>query len=633
MPIDPLFSHLNGSTPRLEKKLASLDIFKRTHKNDNVDEYTVNGMVGLGSGEKYERSKLFYLDLPLSFDQVMEGRYISSSAPLLYLPTEILWLIAQHVDSSDLANLALVNRDCRQLARSRQFKFITLDYSMRSFHLLFLLHKELGQRASNTWGGFTPEPSIGVCIRGIRVATNPYNISSLHRVTKPRWFETHPSDQRLLCCMARVYHGLYLGLLEDILSDRKVLPHLKYFHWTDNTCLTEHFCRALTQSNIENLIMANPWAGMNVPIVPPSVPGVADWPLKNLHITFTVDHWAEPAINSSRLCASILRQCAPTLESLVWGSGTFRDVDAQSFGTDPGNIPRFINLRRLVLRNHLAFQDTQTLNALLQAPIRHLASSTEDPYTKVKAECFGNRGKIPTLESFIWTQKSNWTPGSRNYQVEEWSLDFLRSNNQLQRLSVPYPISVDFGENQLLPVLSESFRYLTTLNLNFREHIPASTLTMISSLGSLENLQIRASTSTYVYSGWHANHDDLRTYLAPLQRLKKFSVLRDIYDGVDTVFEPSPGEGPGSIEYMPRPWSHDGKSDSNHLRWMQEEADKYAVNFPRLEWLYIGQWQFGIASTEEPGGVTSTRSAYQLADYRQVCSHTRNKIFGDEYYW
>ncbi|KAF8855125.1 hypothetical protein BDZ45DRAFT_805226 [Acephala macrosclerotiorum] len=55
--------------------------------------------------------------LPLSFDRIIEGRRSYSDAPLFQFPFEILAEIIRHIDSTSLGNPALVNRDCRQLAR------------------------------------------------------------------------------------------------------------------------------------------------------------------------------------------------------------------------------------------------------------------------------------------------------------------------------------------------------------------------------------------------------------------------------------------------------------------------------------------------------------------------------------
>ncbi|KAK5656034.1 hypothetical protein OQA88_5173 [Cercophora sp. LCS_1] len=67
---------------------------------------------------------------PIQLSKVMEGRPIASSSHLLKLPSTILSDIVQCLedDSRTLASLALVNTDCRQLARTCQFKNFTVIF-------------------------------------------------------------------------------------------------------------------------------------------------------------------------------------------------------------------------------------------------------------------------------------------------------------------------------------------------------------------------------------------------------------------------------------------------------------------------------------------------------------------------
>ena len=72
-----------------------------------------------------------------------------SQSRLLSLPTEILaeiveWLV---LDSSALASLALVNIECRQLARSAQFASVDFDYSPAAHGLVNVLAVEAVDRA------------------------------------------------------------------------------------------------------------------------------------------------------------------------------------------------------------------------------------------------------------------------------------------------------------------------------------------------------------------------------------------------------------------------------------------------------------------------------------------------------
>jgi hypothetical protein len=69
---------------------------------------------------------------PLSFDRINEGQPFSTNFLLSRLPLELVWHVIKLVNDGDLGSLALVDRDCRQLARSHQFATIKLDYHVHA---------------------------------------------------------------------------------------------------------------------------------------------------------------------------------------------------------------------------------------------------------------------------------------------------------------------------------------------------------------------------------------------------------------------------------------------------------------------------------------------------------------------
>ena len=98
------------------------------------------------SGTKDDFGKEIHDLCPLSFDRINEGQPFSSDFLLSRLPIELTWHIVKQVAKEDLRNLALVNRDCRQLARSRQFATVELDDSDRAISTLDTLVKEYEER-------------------------------------------------------------------------------------------------------------------------------------------------------------------------------------------------------------------------------------------------------------------------------------------------------------------------------------------------------------------------------------------------------------------------------------------------------------------------------------------------------
>lgn len=96
---------------------------------------------------------------PMLFDRINEGQPFSADFFLSRLPFELVWNIIKLVDGEDLGALAVVNRDCLQLARSRQFTTITLDHSDSAVGILDILADECEQRSKNA--SRTRTPSVG----------------------------------------------------------------------------------------------------------------------------------------------------------------------------------------------------------------------------------------------------------------------------------------------------------------------------------------------------------------------------------------------------------------------------------------------------------------------------------------
>ena len=128
-------------------------------------------MMPMFSGTKDSFGREVVPALPLYFDRVSEGRAPVSASKLLTLPLHVLALVVQTVPKASLAALALVNSDCRQLARSRQFTSILLDYSDQTLEIIGKLQEEAAERSNN--GGLTRKPALGPCIRRLTVATHP----------------------------------------------------------------------------------------------------------------------------------------------------------------------------------------------------------------------------------------------------------------------------------------------------------------------------------------------------------------------------------------------------------------------------------------------------------------------------
>ena len=239
----------------------------------------------------------------------------------------------------------------------------------------------------------------------------------------------------------QTYFDVYLECIESILSDGISLPHLELLDWEDKIVLPRSFFNALACSNIQLLKLFRVSVEEEFTIVPSGALGTRGWPLRSLHLEVLPSTHQRGEISTSPLCNSILRLCAPTLESLTWASLT--GADPQSFVTDPLGPPRFARLRSLKLFN-VKLLDSSPLEALLQDSLLALEIS---PGLKSIALNFFQKGQsISSLKTLIWSSPTH-LPAN---QV----LNFLKANTQLSKLSLPFDVPTMFAEMQLLPLLS-----------------------------------------------------------------------------------------------------------------------------------------------------------------------------------
>ncbi|RYP67903.1 hypothetical protein DL769_005639 [Monosporascus sp. CRB-8-3] len=195
---------------------------------------------------------------PLSPDRVLEDRHITSSGArsrLLTIPVEILANILKYIaeDKKALASLALVNSDCRQLARSYQFSTVCFDYGPNTLDLLARLVEEGRERDSNH--GATLTPSIGACIRRIQVKTDTYGVQKLSDLWVSRQdFKALPDEEKdeRLEDAHQAYFDTYIPHIGLVLRN-KSLPHLEYLAWEDPVLLERPFFNSLVRSSITQL--------------------------------------------------------------------------------------------------------------------------------------------------------------------------------------------------------------------------------------------------------------------------------------------------------------------------------------------------------------------------------------------
>lgn len=449
--------------------------------------------------------------LPLSFDRVNEGRFPRSNSLLFTLPFEVLGLILQLVEPDSLPALALVNQDCRQWARSRQFASIELNPSDSCMELIARLSAEDRKREAN---GTDLSPSLGVCIRRIKI-TGGGNWRDRFQIDfeDESFMELDVEEKaRRLLKAGEFFNGTYFPVVQYILSTRRLLPHLERLDLQGQGSFSQLFFNNLTQSSIQHLKLTALSFEEDFTIGLPDTP----WPLRTLHIELVAQF---PLVENTtnRMSTSILRLCAPTLESLTLINRS--SMSTHSFVTAGlSSAPCFTRLRNICL-SYIEFLDSSMLDAFLQNNPRTfgVTSNLGPEY----ANLFQTRGTIPSLE--ILDLKDD-----NKHHVP--ILCFLTANTHLSMLSLQNPIPAPFLETQLLPLLSNSFSKITSLSLCWdATFISESALEVISSLKTLQQIHLSAGNQ----SGWRhtfqINHKEMRKHLQKLIFLKKIAFTRDSY--------------------------------------------------------------------------------------------------------
>jgi hypothetical protein len=580
------------------------------------------------SGVKDDFGKETVPPLPLLLDRVSEGQMARSNAPFFRAPSEVLGEIVQCLDSNSLASVALVNSDCRQLARSRQFASVLLDYSDSKNSLIRKLLDEGHERATSP-NGTTAKPSIGACIRRITVATNPGWVSYRHGINLRR--ERDPEDENAIKMernriseASRLFFAEYFQELMSIFARPYTLPHLELLDWEDKVPLPRHFFDNLACSSIKHLKLYRVLLDEDFRVELPNQLASRGWPLQTLHLEVDWNIFGKKSSGStSSFCASILRLCAPTLSTLFWANVI--DHSLHSLAADSEDQLQFPCLRRLRLDN-IQFLEAASLNALLEGNLVSLVADTER--TPIHSQCFQSRGTIRTLETFVW---------ATFHIPADHPLDFLKANSQLSKLSLPSSAPPVFLETRLLPLLSSSFRNLSSLSLVWEGvEIPDLALEIIGTLQGLQQVHLSAGVQIGWKHDWLIDHESMRKYLVSLPHLHTVAFSRDSYDNMVEWIDVAHYYERRHVDYTAVVLKEDENLDTAdsmaavwerlHRDRMLDEATAYVDALPKLEWLYIGQLPMSVMESEEHRG---TRYAVPLSAERDDCWTLLRRMFDE----
>ena len=490
--------------------------------------------------------------LPLSFGRVNDGRPVTSQTLLFRLPIELVEEVVTYLDTADLRSLALVDRDCRQLARARLFTSVTLEYSDEKWTLLDeLSHHEARSRRDND--GVTEGPSIGACIRRVTVAKQSRGIGNRHRILSPTNDSISKEEKCVMHDAVCNYCGTYLPDIANAL--RFSLPNLDEFIWLDSESVPHHMQIAIASSPIRHLSLRDVRLSLNCEYLLPPLEQQR-WALRSLELgAFLYPHSGWRSRDVSKFCITILKAAAPTLEKLSWRGYLGGKL---SFGNSAIRFPR---LRTLSFATGCMPDDT-ALDAFFPSDAENYALyalSVNIPVLHGRGS-LAQRGRIRGLESMRLHTISRNPHDSRATDAA-----LLSANPHLKSLTL-LATSTEKLTTTLLPLLASEFKFLTTLIVYFTLPIvhPSDFFAAIGEVTSLVSLWIVGGDRC----DW--TDDVARTIaaLSPLRNLARLG-LSERCTGITPPLLPEPGD-----RYKER---------------MRNIVELYVRALKKLRWVYFGQ--------------------------------------------
>lgn len=520
--------------------------------------------------------------LPLAFDRVMEGTAVAArNSPLFNIPTEILTFIVNYLvtDKENLTSFALVNSDCRQLARSCQFRTVELDGGPRSYRILGILQREAVERRQNC--GYTRSLSLGACIRRMVVGNAGYwkEVTAL-RPRKPGraiddssddvWDDDKEKLQQWRASIGKISHTLNEVYKPNMLFAISSLVHLESLE-IEQASWNQSFLNNLTACTTKHLSLHHVEMTDIVPVMEASVV----LPLETLDIHLRWDsHFSYdfdgPPLNASSSWNTILRLCSASLRTLTL---SHRAVDTTKEETISFFL-QFPQLRQLDLtwESHL---DQSALESLIfTSP--YLSTLAVNYGHQATRELLDRKGQIQSLESLVLHHS--------NPSINNSPLDFLKQNPQLKAFAFHYPGTSTLLERTLS--LLAAFSQLKTLSMTWSGvYIPDSSLNILASLSSLESLHLSSGFQAGWRHDWPIHHDTIISCLKPLRRLRRIAFTRDVYSYIHQgqLFEYN-----NYLQLRHEAWNL-------HHENMCAQALAYSKAFPDLEFIHVGEISFKVS--------------------------------------
>ncbi|KAI1612358.1 hypothetical protein EDD36DRAFT_464531 [Exophiala viscosa] len=450
-----------------------------------------------GNVNSYESKSTFRPPLPL--DKLLGGcPPAASDSPLFaLLPIEVLTRIQSFLPANELINFALVNSDCRQIARSIWFETLVFDYDFERSRLSVLdkLIKESRQSSAL---------NLGACIRRMVVATNGECFQSLHATEYDTLGKVSGDEKELQLQRAADYYF------------KSYIPSLTYVFKTGPKLL-----QTALQSPILHLRLNGTITNQELIEAFRKIEPQHTSRLQTLDIELSKGKFGHQAGHSFDLVARMLKYCSSSLRTFRWNGVYTHLGDGEEAGESPEPLPPLLNIRDLTLTSG-RMRSPKDVQALLPSGLAcklvRLEVDSPDVYKVQHIDTFT---EIPTLKELALTN------------IMGVPLSLIEANSQLDLLSIIVrDDQADIIDNTLLPLLCRRFHNLRSLAIEYgsaRTQVSNFALQYISQLKSLERLHLSAGERYLWRRTWLVDHHAIRQCVRQLPKLKSLALSRDTY--------------------------------------------------------------------------------------------------------
>lgn len=437
----------------------------------------------------------------------MEGRPYRANHCWLFEDSnkEILAKVFGHLADSKtgLLSLALINPDCRQLARSYQFRVVTFDGSHRCRQgiLPVLLSEAFKRRQNRREYGKTEGLSLGACIRKV-IVNKEGGLRDLER----RTIQNSQNDIEWLENHLKKYDR------PSVYSIISSLPNLETAHLSDVA-----FCQSLLSGLVGSTVTSATLSAHATDICPRIGEGVS-WPLTSLNIKLSA--FSDSTTNASHYWKNILHLCSAHLLRLSISYAIPKSKDHTDGGASYWSQALDFDLRF----PELCHLDLQSADLLLASALRSLLlTSTRlsylriNYYTPILWKFMMTAGSFAALRTLVvyYDPPTPWS-----MRVTNLDLTFLEKNRQITSFALTCPASRGLFIS-ILKRLSQCPRLEKLLMVWSAVRIHRKTLATLEEFlnAPLQELYLIMSEKDSMY--WAFHHDEIRTSLSP-----KFPGLR-----------------------------------------------------------------------------------------------------------